>query len=124
MVIDPLAKGDVGYVKNRMGKEVKDSFTIIEKQIRPHVNIESMLDGPNGIPLLYFFDSLQSNNGGYGHLFEVERWTRDEHGKPKGEYGHFMENLYRKTLDGLKYKPPVLPGTGYSSTGGRSDGPW
>lgn len=136
--IDPLAKGDVGYVKNRMGN-VQDSFTIIEKKIRPYgmrlvtaskdepsgiMNIESMLDGPNGIPLLYFFDSLQSNHGNYGHLFEVERWTRDENGKPKGEYGHFMENLYRKTLDGIKYKPPVLPGTGYKSSAGRSDGPW
>jgi hypothetical protein len=136
--IDPLAKGDVGYVKNRMG-DVKDSYTIIEKAIRPHrmrlniaskdepsgiMNIESMLDGPNGIPLLYFFDTLQSNHGGYGHLFEVERWVRDENGKPKGEYGHFMENLYRKTLDGIKYKPPVLPGTGYRAGKGRTDGPW
>lgn len=136
--IDPLAKGDVGYVKNRMGN-VQDSFTIIEKKIRIHgmrlisaskdepsgiVNIESMLDGPNGIPMLYFYDSLQSYNGAYGHLFEIERWTRDDNGKPKGEYGHFMENLYRKTLDGIKYKPPILPGTGYKSTGSRSDGPW
>ena len=136
--IDPLAKGDTGYVKNRMGN-VQDSFAIIEKKIKTYgmklisaskdepsgiVNIESMLDGPNGIPLLYFYDSLPSNHGDYGHLFEVERWVRDENGKPKGEYGHFMENLYRKTLDGIKYKPPVIPGTGYKSTGGRSDGPW
>lgn len=136
--IDPLAKGDAGYVKNRMGN-VQDSFSIIEKKIRPHgmrlltaskdepsgiVNIESMLDGPNGIPVLYFFDSLQSNQGSYGHLFEVERWVRDENGKPKGEYGHFMENLYRKTLDGIKYKPPVLPGTEYKSSGSKTDGPW
>lgn len=136
--IDPLAKGDVGYVRNRMGN-VQDSFTIIDKKIRPHgmrlisaskdepsgiMNIESMLNGPNGIPLLYFFDSLQSNHGNYGHLFEIQRWTRDENGKPKGEYGHFMENLYRKTLDGIIYKPPVLPGTGYRSAGTSSDGPW
>ena len=129
--IDPLAKGDVGYVKNRMGN-VQDSFTIIEKKIRVHgmrlvvaskdepsgiVNIESALDGPNGIPMLYFFDSLPSNNGEYGHLFEIGRWVRDENGKPKGEYGHFMENLYRKTLDGIKYKPPVLPGAGYKASG-------
>ena len=135
--IDPLAKGDVGYIRNRMGN-VKDSYSIIEKKIRPFgmrlnvaskdepsgiVNIETMLKGPNGIPTLYFFDSLQSANGNYGHLFEIDRWTRDDNGKPKGEYGHFMENLYRKTLDGIKWKPLTIS-TGYKSTGKSTDGPW
>jgi hypothetical protein len=65
-------------------------------------NIEDMLEGPNNTPTLFFFRSLDKIER-EGHLFEIQRWTYDEHNKPRDEADHFMENLYRMSLTGTKY---------------------
>ncbi|MEW6481727.1 MAG: DEAD/DEAH box helicase family protein [bacterium] len=103
--IDPLAKGDNQYVKNRVN--IDDSFTIIERELRKGGiildiaskdkdsgirNLKNWLKGPNKMPSLYFFDKCQR------HLYEIVRWVYDKDGKPKKENDHFMENLYRYTL--------------------------
>ena len=120
--IDPLAKGDSAYIKNRLGDEAKDSFNIIFEKLLAHGiiltvsskdkdsgirNLQNWLSGPNKMPSLFFFDSLQSANGGYGHLFEILRWVYDENGKPIKLNDHFMEILYRYTLKGVLYTKPV-----------------
>lgn len=117
--IDPLSKGDDKYIKNRSGK-VKDSFTIISDLLRPHgmklivgskdrksgvTNVNTALGGVNGLPTVYFFDSLPSNHGEYGILHEIMRWVRDDKGEPKDEYHHFLDNFWRVTLSGVKYRP-------------------
>lgn len=111
--IDPLSKGDDNYFKNRGGAET--SFAIIDKslarnRIRLQVaskdkdsgvrNLKSRLKGPNGLPCLYFFDTCKR------HIHEIMRWVMDDNGHPSKEGDdHFMENLYRYTLTGAKYKP-------------------
>ena len=114
--IDPLAKGDDKFIKNR--GDVGDSFTIISNKLSEEGiylqvaskdkpsgirNIQTWLEGVNGLPTLYFFDSLQSFNGGYGHVYEIQRWAYDDNGVPEKENDHFMENLYRYTLTGEKH---------------------
>lgn len=120
--IDPLSKGDPSYIKNRAGT-VEDSFTILKKALAPYGmtldvgskdktsgvrNIETDLKGTNGIPTMYFFDSLQSadGSGNRGHCWEILRWTYDDDEKPRKKDDHFMECLYRNTLSGVKYRPP------------------
>jgi len=118
--IDPLSKGDSEYVK-RMGITIDDSFTVIEKKLRTariqlHVaskdkssgirNVQTWLKGPNGRPSLYFFRSFAANR--YGHVWQIQRWTWDKDtGRPRDADDHFMENLYRLTLTGIRYKPMV-----------------
>jgi len=119
--IDPLAKGDSAYIRNRLGDEARDSFNIIFERLLPHGiiltvsskdkesgirNLENWLQGPNRMPQLFFFDSLQSANNQHGHLWEILRWVYDEDGKPVKENDHFMEILYRYSLKGMRYTRP------------------
>ena len=116
--IDPLAKGDSAYVKNR-GLMIEDSFTIIANKLAGYQiqllgaskdkdsgvrNIKTWLQGINKMPVLFFFNSLPSYDGAYGHLYEINRWIYDKEGKPAKEMDHFMENLYRYTLAGIEYQ--------------------
>ena len=117
--IDPLSKGDTAYVKNRFG-DVPDSFSIIKERLWRHgielnvatkdkssgiLNIEKMLMGPNKMPLLFFFRSLTNKIKDEGTVWEIQRWTYDsDTGKPRDEADHFVENLYRMTLTGIKYR--------------------
>ena len=116
--IDPLAKGDSAYIKNR-GLMIEDSFTIIANKLANYQiqllgaskdknsgirNIKTWLCGVNKMPLLFFFNTLPSYNGAYGHLYEINRWVYDKEGKPAKEMDHFCENLYRYTLTGIKYQ--------------------
>ena len=125
VIIDALARGDTGFIRNRQeeGKKPEDSFAIIEKKLKPHgmklmtgsrdrdsgiVNIQTRLKGPNDIPLLYFFDTLQSYHGGYGHIFEFQRWARDEKGKVMEQYNHFLVGLGWVTTSGIKWRKPTM----------------
>jgi hypothetical protein len=116
--IDPLSKGDMAYIKN-LGIEGKDTFTKLRERlwhhgIELHVaskdkasgirNVEDMLVGPNGMPTLFFFSSLNKIER-EGHVWEIQRWTYDENNKPKDADDHFMENLYRMTLTDAKWTP-------------------
>lgn len=116
--IDPLSKGDMAYIKN-LGIEGKDTFTKLKERlwhhgIELHVaskdkasgirNVEDMLVGPNWMPTLFFFDSLNKIER-EGHIWEIQRWTYDENNKPKDENDHFMENLYRMTLTDARWSP-------------------
>ena len=97
--IDPLAKGDSAYVKNR-GLMIEDSFTIIANKLAGYQiqllgaskdkdsgvrNIKTWLQGINKMPVLFFFNSLPSYDGAYGHLYEINRWIYDKEGKPAKE---------------------------------------
>lgn len=126
--IDPLAKGDSMFMKNRA--DVQDSFTIIKNRLAPHGillqvaskdkesgvrNLQDWLKGPNKIPILFFLSNCLRS------IYEIQRWTYDENGKPKKENDHFMENLYRFTLTGTKYiaeeeltKPLSVPQYAYA----------
>lgn len=110
--IDPLSKGDVAYIRNRMGSDLKDTFSIISEKLSPHgitlqvaskdkdsgiKNIQTWLRGVNGLPTCYIFNDCER------HLYEVQRWVFDENGKPAKENDHFMENFYRYSLVGAKY---------------------
>lgn len=105
--IDPLASGD----KNR---NVQTSYTIIENilarsGIRLNVaskdkangirNIRTWLLGPNKMPSLYIFSTCDR------HIYEIQRWKWDEGGHAAKEHDDMMENLYRFTLIGNKYRP-------------------
>jgi hypothetical protein len=114
--IDPLAKGDSAYVRNRFGV-VEDSFRIIERKlstagIQLHSaskdkdsgirNLQGRIKGPNGIPSLFIQRVCER------HLYEVQRWVYDKDGKPMKLNDHMMENMYRATLSGSKYVDPVV----------------
>ena len=116
--IDPLSKGDTAYIKN-MNIDIQDTFTRMREKLYPHgidlkvaskdkesgiKNIEDMLIGVNGMPTLYFFNTLNRIEK-EGHVWEIQRWTYDENQDPKKENDHFMENLYRMTLTGMKWSP-------------------
>jgi len=116
--IDPLSKGDTAYVKN-MGVEIKDTFTRLKERLWTDRidlkvatkdkdsgirNVEDMLKGVNGMPTLFFFRDLNKIHN-EGHIWEIQRWNYDENEKPKDENDHFMENLYRMTLTGIRYTP-------------------
>jgi hypothetical protein len=115
--IDPLSKGDTAYMKNRIGSDLKDTYSIIEDKLAGHgitlhvaskdkdsgvKNLQSMLRGPNGLPTLYIFDTCDR------FLYEVNRWVFDDEGKPIKENDHSMENAYRYTLVGNKYEEHVI----------------
>jgi len=105
--IDPLAKGDSAYLKNRCG-DVPDTFTIIEEILdeegielfaaskdKPSGirNINTMLTGVNGLPTLYFVRGKTEKT-----LHQLQRWIYDENGVPLKLNDDFPENLYRVTL--------------------------
>jgi len=111
--IDPLSKGDVAYLKNRLGSNLKDTYSIIEEKLSDHgitlhvaskdkdsgiKNLQTMLKGVNGLPTLYVFDTCER------FLYEVQRWVFDDDGKPTKENDHAMENAYRYTLVGNCYE--------------------
>jgi len=118
--IDPLSKGDVAYMKNRHGDEI-DAFTKIKERLYRHgidlqvaskdkssgiINVESLLMGPNKMPILFFFKSACHQIKNEGIIWEIQRWNYDEDQMPKKENDHFCENMYRMTLTGFKYRPP------------------
>ncbi len=119
--IDPLSKGDTGYVKNMGVEVVKDSFNRLKDKLWDEgidlkvatkdknsgiSNIGDMLKGLNGMPSLFFFRSLVNKFKEEGTIWEMQRWVYDEKTqKPKDENDHFCENLYRMTLTGVKYTP-------------------
>jgi len=122
--IDPLSKGDTAYLRTKIGL-VEDTFTQISKALREFGiklevaskdkdsgirNLKSWLRGPNKMPTLYFFRTCER------HLWEIRRWKYDKDGKPMKENDHFMENLYRYTLTGVKYRKPVR--LSYEPSGG------
>lgn len=128
--IDPLSKGDVAYIKQR-GIEIEDAYTVIKERLWRHgidlhvatkdkssgiVNVEKLLLGPNNLPLLFFFRSLVNKIKDEGHIWEIQRWTYDEDQKPKDENDHFMENLYRMTLTGIKYSKANVQRTQFADT--------
>jgi len=105
--IDPLAKGDSAYLKNRYG-DVPDTFNIIEEILEEENielfaaskdkssgirNINSMLVGVNTLPVLYFFKGKTEQT-----VHQLQRWIYDENGVPLKQNDHFPENLYRSTL--------------------------
>lgn len=115
--IDPLSKGDTNYMNNRFGEILDDSFSIIERRLRAHRirlsvgskdktsginNINAELKGVNGTPTSFIFNTCER------HFLELMRWVYDDHAKPtkgnKDDYDDMMENWYRRTLSGLKYK--------------------
>lgn len=125
--IDPLSKGDGEYIK-RLGVPIDDSFTTIKNKlaganIRLQVaskdkqsgikNVESLLRGPNRKPNLFFCRNIVNKFKDEGHIYEIQRWSYDDNQEPRKEKDHFMENLYRLTLTGITYRPPVneLPAT-------------
>ena len=117
--IDPLSKGDDKYMKNRDAEAI-DSFTIIEELLDKEgielgvaskdkksgfSNIKAALKGPNRIPVLYFFDSLQSiKKDMYGVVYEIQRLCYDDNGEVEKKNDHFMECLYRSTNMGIEYE--------------------
>jgi len=115
--IDPLSKGDTAYLKNRLGADIRDTFSILEERLSEYgitlyvaskdkdsgiKNIQTWLKGPNGKPTVYFFEDCER------HFFEVSRWVFDDDGKPAKENDHFMENFYRYSLTGVKYEDSVI----------------
>ena len=112
--IDPLSKGDTAYMRNQLGTNIRDTYTIIDEKLSHHgitlavaskdkesgiKNIQTMLKGVNGLPTFYVFDNCER------WLFEVQRWVFDEDGKPaKDGFDHEMENSYRYTLTGTTYE--------------------
>jgi len=111
--IDPLSKGDTAYMRNQLGTDIQDTYSIIDEKISKHgmtlavaskdkdsgiQNILTWLRGPNGLPTCYLFDTCDR------HLFEIQRWVYDKDGKPQKENDHFMENWYRYTLTGAVYE--------------------
>lgn len=112
--IDPLSKGDTGFIKNRLG-DVQDSFTIIRNRLSPHginlqvaskdktsgvVNLQGKFKGPNGMPTMYMFNTCIM------HRHQLLRWVYDDdpkNPKPLKEDDDFPENMYRFTLCGVRY---------------------
>jgi len=144
--IDPLSKGDTGYLKNRF-EDVEDSFSIIEELLDAenitlevaskdkksgYTNIKSWLRGVNLIPTLYFLDTLPSvKDDAYGTVYEIQRLCYDEKSSKDSEIekvnDHFMENLYRYTLVGVEYnerKVPYCHETVAVSSDSNSDSSW
>ena len=126
--IDPLSKGDTAYIKN-MGLDIQDTFSKLKERLWRHGidlhvatkdkssgirNVEQMLEGPNKTPTLFFFRSLDKIEK-EGHIWEIQRWTYDDNNKPRDENDHFMENLYRMTLTGVKYSKPRKDGENLKS---------
>lgn len=104
--IDPLAKGSTAYIRNVIGVNIKDDYSIINDKLseegislavapkdpdRYVRSIDTMLKGENGRPVAYLFDNLER------HLFEIQRWVYEDD-KPKEENNHFMVNWARYAI--------------------------
>ena len=116
--IDPLSKGDTQYLRNRLGSNLRDTFSILEERLVDHgitlyvaskdkesgvKNLQTWLKGPNGQPTCYVFDTCER------HIYEVGRWVFDDKGKPSKDCcDHFMENAYRYTLVGACFEDSVI----------------
>jgi len=115
--IDPLSKGDTAYMRNALGTNLRDTYSILDEKLSArgitlHVaskdkesgisNIKTWLKGPNGLPTAYIFDTCDR------HLYETKRWVFDDDGKPGKENDHFMENWYRYTLTGARYEDHLI----------------
>jgi hypothetical protein len=111
--IDPLSKGDTQFMQNLVGTDRKSSYDTIYNRLSKHgiklavaskdkdsgiLNLKSMLKGPNNLPTLYIFDTCER------FIYEVKRWVYDDDGKPIKENDHSMENAYRYTLVGNRWK--------------------
>ncbi len=112
--IDPLSKGDTAYMRNALGTDIQDTFSQLSEKLSEygitlHVaskdkesgikNLQTWLRGVNGLPTMYVFNTCER------WLYEVMRWVFDENGKPSKEGSdHMMENSYRYTLTGTKYR--------------------
>lgn len=114
--IDPLSKGDTAYMRNRMGDDLQDSFSIIEERLAQHGitlfvaskdkdsgirNINTALTGVNGTPTYFVFNTCAR------HLHEALRWIFGDDGKPEKSNDDMMENWYRATLTGLVYRERI-----------------
>ena len=110
--IDPLSKGDTAYMRNQLGTNIKDTYSILDERLSKYKmtitvaskdkesgikNIKEQLRGRNRMATVFIFDTCER------HLFEVQRWVFDDDGKPIKENDHFMENWYRYTLTGAKF---------------------
>lgn len=119
--IDPLAKGDMTYIKNRGFTDIPSAFNTLQERLWKHGvdlfvasrdrdsgirNVEKMLTGPNGRPTLWFFNTLDKIDK-EGHLWEIMRWVWDDDNKPKDKDDHFMQLLYQVTLTGTKWTKPM-----------------
>jgi hypothetical protein len=116
--IDPLSKGDTSYMRNALGTDIKDTYSILDEKLSSHgitlnvaskdkesgiKNLQGWLRGVNGLPTMYVFNDCER------WLFEVQRWVFDDSGKPaKDGFDHMMENSYRYTLTGAKYEDAVV----------------
>ncbi len=120
--IDPFAKGDANYLKNRYGS-VPDSYSIIEEILDDEGielfvaskdkdsgirNIEAALRGINKMPALFFFREKTKMT-----IHQLSRWINDERGIPLKQNDDFPENLYRSTLLDEEAKqseePKIMP---------------
>lgn len=113
--IDPYAKGDM---RENAGEELDDTYHKIAKRLNAYDivlytaqrsekakiigvdNLNGWLIGANLEPSLFFFDTCRR------HLFEIQRWKYDKEGKPEKNDDHFMENLYRFSLENIEYIEP------------------
>ena len=116
--IDPLSKGDTAYMRNSLGTDIRDTYSILDEKLSEHgitlnvaskdkesgiKNLQTWLRGVNELPTFYVFDNCER------WLFEVQRWVFDDNGKPaKDGFDHMMENSYRYTLTGAKYEDSVI----------------
>jgi hypothetical protein len=116
--IDPLSKGDTQYILNRLGSDQRDTFSILYDRLLEHgitlmvgskdkesgvKNMQTWLRGPNNMPTVFLFETCTR------HIYEVQRWVWDDKGKPsKDASDHFMENWYRYTLAGVRFKNHII----------------
>ena len=112
VAIDPLAKGDDKFIKNRY--DVEATYPIIERKLSEYgltlitaskdkesgiKNLENRLVTKNNAPAIFFFNTCKQ------HIMEAKRWRRDENGTVVKEFDDMLENLYRATLLGIKWTP-------------------
>ena len=131
--IDPLSKGDTAYMRNQLGTDIRDTYSILDEKLSKYKmtlavaskdkesgikNIKDQLKGPNRMATTFIFDTCER------HLFEVQRWVFDNDGKPIKENDHFMENWYRYTLTGAKYSAFHIKPLSYKKGGAIVSGAW
>ncbi len=133
--IDPLSKGD--NINTNLMPDLESTFTIMDdllsdenisltsalKDVGSGIrNIRSWLDGPNKIPILYFFDTLQSvKDGQRGVVHDIQRVSFNDDGKVDKVNDDFFENLYRYTLTGTEYVEEVSD-MAFAGVGGGNEG--
>lgn len=112
---DPLSKGDTEYIK-RLGMDVPDTFSIVADKLRPAgiacyiaskdkksgiANIRGAFCKDYKVSTMFICDNCLLT------IEELNNWVYDKDtNKPKDEDDHFVENLYRATLSGVKYTDP------------------